>query len=143
MDSRKRESDEEEQTFLPKLESNEDVATGFSTVCLKCDANNPRKRGLVWYLRLFLEIAMAATLVYLLVAKPLVVSRHTLRRTPVPDCRLAIVRRPVAAANHRHLVPRKIYTFQDNPKYLRGDMWFNETLTLHTLHNWIELSSGT
>jgi hypothetical protein len=22
-------------------------------------------------------------------------------------------------------------------------MWFNESLTLHTLHNWIPLSSGT
>lgn len=123
MDSRKREPDEEQQTFLPKSESNEDVATGFSTVCLKCDANNPRKRGVIWYLRLFLEVAMAATIVYLLVAKPLIVSRETLRRTPVPN------------------LPRKIYTFQDNPKYVRGDMWFNETLTLHTLHNWIELSS--
>ena len=35
-----------------------------------------------------------------------------------------------------------MYTFHDNPRYVRGDMFFNETLTLHTLHNWIELSSG-
>ena len=35
-----------------------------------------------------------------------------------------------------------MYTFRDNPRYLHGDMWFNKTETLYTLHNWIELSSG-
>lgn len=40
-------------------------------------------------------------------------------------------------------VPTKIYTFQSDPKYTREDMFFNESATLHTLHNWIELSSGT
>src|SRR5262245_33491303 len=41
------------------------------------------------------------------------------------------------------LVPRKIYTFHNDPKYTREDMFFNESTTLHTLHNWIPLSSGT
>lgn len=40
-------------------------------------------------------------------------------------------------------VPRKLYTFQSNPKYTPEDMFTNENTTLHALHNWIELSSGT
>lgn len=39
-------------------------------------------------------------------------------------------------------VPRKVYTFAEDPKYMHGDMFFDEKDTLHTLHNWIELSSG-
>jgi hypothetical protein len=38
-------------------------------------------------------------------------------------------------------VPRKIYTFHNDPKYTREDMFTNESTTLHTLHNWIPLSS--
>lgn len=40
-------------------------------------------------------------------------------------------------------VPRKIYTFVENPKYLHENMFDGEKETLHTLHNWIELSAGT
>jgi hypothetical protein len=38
-------------------------------------------------------------------------------------------------------VPRKIYTFHNDPQYTREDMFLNESSTLHTLHNWIPLSS--
>jgi hypothetical protein len=38
-------------------------------------------------------------------------------------------------------VPRKIYTFHNDPKYTNEDMFLNESMTLHTLHNWIPLSS--
>ena len=39
-------------------------------------------------------------------------------------------------------VPRKMYTFQSNPRYTPDDMFTNQNTTLHALHNWIELSSG-
>ena len=40
-------------------------------------------------------------------------------------------------------VPRKMYTFQSNPRYTPENMFTNQSTTLHALHNWIELSSGT
>lgn len=40
-------------------------------------------------------------------------------------------------------VPRKIYTFFNDPRYTREDMFLNESTTLHTLHNWIPLSSAS
>ncbi|KAK4250550.1 hypothetical protein C7999DRAFT_38393 [Corynascus novoguineensis] len=125
MASKAHEAGEEEQTFLPKASSSDDVSTDFGSEIRGRAASNSRKRGIVWWLRLVLELAMAGTIVYLLVAKPLVASRGTLRRTPVPE------------------FPRKIYTFRSDPKYVHGDMWFNETDTLRTLHNWIELSSDS
>jgi hypothetical protein len=36
----------------------------------------------------------------------------------------------------------KTYTFVENTKYLHEDMFASREETLHTLHNWIELSSG-
>lgn len=93
-----------------------------------------------------MEIAMAATIAYLVIFKPFIVTRETIRRTPVPQRTWNDRKTPWHALRkliaHAAQVPRKIYTFQDNPRYVRGDMWFNESLTLHTLHNWIELSSG-
>ncbi|KAL5121553.1 hypothetical protein ACEQ8H_000625 [Pleosporales sp. CAS-2024a] len=73
------------------------------------------------YARLVVDVAMAATIVFLLFfrAPP---SRN-LRRSPVPD------------------LPRKMYTFHNDPKYTREDMFLNESTTLRTLHNWIPLSS--
>ncbi|KAK4148668.1 hypothetical protein C8A00DRAFT_38754 [Chaetomidium leptoderma] len=123
MEPKKREADEEEQAFLSR--PSEDGAADSSSESERRSGSNPRARQVVRYLRVLLEMAMAATIAYLLIAKPLVVARETMQRTPVPR------------------LPRKLYTFQDNPQYVRGDMWFNETLTLHTLHNWIELSSGS
>lgn len=40
-------------------------------------------------------------------------------------------------------VPRKLYTFRNDPQYVREDMFFNESTTLHTLHNWIPFSSAS
>jgi hypothetical protein len=81
MDSRKREADEEEQAFLPQPGSN---STDHDASDAAID-NGPR-RGWAWYLRLLLELAMAATIGYLVVFKPFVVTRETIRRTPVPRC---------------------------------------------------------
>jgi hypothetical protein len=50
---------------------------------------------------------------------------------------------PTKAKTDTLKVPRKITTFHSDPKYTREDMFYNESNTLHTLHNWIELSSGT
>ncbi|PVI07110.1 hypothetical protein DM02DRAFT_723703 [Periconia macrospinosa] len=112
----KKEFDEEEQAFLSDAPSNEDVPV-----------TSPQKQGLNWRSmfnpRLLLELSMAATILVLLVLWPS--TRDTIRKTPVPK------------------FPKKIYTFLNNPKYLREDMFFNETLTLQTLHNWIELSSDS
>ncbi|TGJ64491.1 hypothetical protein EYR41_010541 [Orbilia oligospora] len=40
-------------------------------------------------------------------------------------------------------VPRKLYTFQGNSTLMHDKMFFNKTDTLHTLHNWIPLSSAS
>ncbi|KXX79402.1 hypothetical protein MMYC01_204047 [Madurella mycetomatis] len=124
MDPRNPETDEE-QAFLPGPRYTKDLDADSTLECQRHGGSNLQKRALAWYLRLLVEIGMAATIIYLLVFKPFVVERETIRRTPVPR------------------FPRKIYTFQNNPKYIRGDMLFNESLTLHTLHNWIELSSDS
>ncbi|KAK4124114.1 hypothetical protein N657DRAFT_644309 [Parathielavia appendiculata] len=122
MDPMKHEADEEEQAFL--RQPSEDGAAG-SPNSQRGDSSKSRRRQAMGYLRLLLEIAMAVIIISLVVFKPFFVARETLRRTPVPR------------------FPHKIYTFRDNPKYLREDMWFNESLTLRTLHNWIELSSDS
>ncbi|KAK7927302.1 hypothetical protein PG985_004300 [Apiospora marii] len=82
------------------------------------------RRTATWWWRLLLELAMASTIVLLLFFPPFP-RRNTIKRIPVPQ------------------LPRKIYTFHDDPKYMRGDMFFNESDTLHTLNHWIELSSGS
>lgn len=40
-------------------------------------------------------------------------------------------------------VPRKLYTFTGDERYLNEGMFDSEEATLHTLHQWIPLSSGT
>ncbi|KAL1599794.1 hypothetical protein SLS60_007599 [Paraconiothyrium brasiliense] len=40
-------------------------------------------------------------------------------------------------------LPRKLYTFQSNPRYTPDSMFTNKSTTLHALHNWIELSSAS
>lgn len=73
----KPERDEEAEAFLRESSENEDVP---ATLNSKPTAW-ARSRS---YIRLFLEIAMAATIVFLLFfrAPP----TKALRRTPVPDC---------------------------------------------------------
>jgi hypothetical protein len=144
MDSRKHEADEEEQAFLPQAGFREDAnADGPSEQPTR---HKSRRRQVTWWLRLLLDIGMAVTIVYLLVFKPFVVSRETIRRTPVPRCTFTLpfplLLLLLLLLTQWCQVPRKIYTFRNNPKYVNDDMWFNESLTLRTLHNWIELSSG-
>ncbi|EGX44190.1 hypothetical protein AOL_s00210g62 [Orbilia oligospora ATCC 24927] len=105
---------EEGQAFLSSDRGSEDALWQKRT----------EKRGISWYLRLFLEIAMAATIVGLLVWNSYL-GRDTIKRTPVPR------------------LPRKLYTFQGNSTLMHDKMFFNKTDTLHTLHNWIPLSSAS
>ncbi|KAF3914549.1 hypothetical protein ABW20_dc0105687 [Dactylellina cionopaga] len=112
----KDQASEEGQAFLSDLRTGEDISMALSK-------KRPETTRVMKCLRLLLELAMAATIVVLLLRPNH--GRETIKRTPVP------------------LLPRKIYTFRDNPRYVHGDMWFNKTDTLHTLHNWIELSSGS
>jgi hypothetical protein len=72
---------------------------------------------------------------------------RTVKPTPIPRCMFLScrLRRSTIVANARMLctkVPRKPYTFVENPRYMHEDMFASEKATLHTLHNWIELSAG-
>ncbi|RVD89735.1 uncharacterized protein DFL_000728 [Arthrobotrys flagrans] len=105
---------EEGQAFLSSDRSSEDALW----------QKRPEKRKISWYLRLFLELAMAATIVVLLVLNSYQ-GRDTIKRTPVPR------------------LPRKLYTFRSNSTLMHDKMFFNKTDTLRTLHNWIPLSSAS
>ncbi|KAL1583315.1 hypothetical protein WHR41_08062 [Cladosporium halotolerans] len=48
---------------------------------------------------------------------------ESLRKSPIPK------------------LPRKLYTFTGDERYLNEEMFNSEAETLHTLHNWIPLSS--
>jgi hypothetical protein len=127
----KTEHDEEAEAFLDEPLESEDVPITATKKRSVWERSRP-------YIRLFVEVGMAATIVFLLFfrAPP----SKTLRRTPVPDCMFTRPRtRDVILTSYQ--VPRKIYTFHNDPKYTREDMFLNETTTLHTLHNWIPLSS--
>ena len=39
-------------------------------------------------------------------------------------------------------VPRKLYTFNGDERYLNEGMFNSQAETMHTLHQWIPLSSG-
>ncbi|KAF2474055.1 uncharacterized protein BDR25DRAFT_255650 [Lindgomyces ingoldianus] len=117
MNPRKQEFEEESQAFLSQSRVNEHAATS------RRENRNPRRR-VTWCLWLLLDLTMASAIVFLLFFRPLP-ARDNLRKSPVPR------------------LPRKIYTFRNDPRYAREDMFFNESVTLRTLHNWIELSSDS
>jgi len=103
---------EDQQAFLPKI--NEDVLfleNGSRKVMLT----------LKGCLRLILEVVMAFAIVVLFI-------RHYLDRTTIT---------PSAVPTF----PRKTYTFVENTRYLHDEMFASKDETLHTLHNWIELSA--
>ncbi|KAF9740756.1 hypothetical protein PMIN06_003196 [Paraphaeosphaeria minitans] len=76
------------------------------------------------YIRLLIELAMACAIAAQLVRpSSSAPSWSPIRRTPMPQ------------------LPRKLYTFQSNPRYNPDDMFANQSSTLRALHNWIELSS--
>jgi hypothetical protein len=83
MDPMKHEADEEEQAFLPQ--SSEDGTASSSPDSQRGSGTKSRRRQVIGYLRLLLEIAMAVTIICLVVFKPFVVARETIRRTPVPQ----------------------------------------------------------
>jgi hypothetical protein len=43
---------------------------------------------------------------------------------------------------NEEIVPKKIVVFNPDEQYLHDGMFANETATLTTLHNWIQLSAG-
>lgn len=132
MSSQKNEFDDENESFLPR--SSDDVPPRH------VEERSSRKRilGLV---RILVEVGMAVTIVFLL-ASGFTSRGNRLRRSPVPD-RKSLRSLGLGAQLTLLLVPRKIYKFHNDPQYIREDMFFNESDTLHTLHNWIPLSSGT
>ncbi|KAL2266812.1 hypothetical protein VTJ83DRAFT_6164 [Remersonia thermophila] len=118
-------TDEEEQEFLPKPRSTDDANAETETCSRHHRDRSHVKRGLVWWLRLLMEVGMAATIAYLIVFKPFVVTRDRILRTPVPQ------------------FPRKLYTFKPDDRLANKEMWFNQTLLYRTLSNWVELSSDS
>lgn len=125
--------DEEEKAFLFDEERSDELRSHQPA----------EKRSYSWRtfctLRSLIEVSMAVVIVVLLAMWP--TSQETIRRTPVPKCERSI---SVSISNSiwLHAVPTKIYTFNNQPKYDQENMFFNESATLKTLHNWIELSSG-
>jgi len=113
MDLVKGEQDDEQQVFIPK--TGEDIL--FSEEGSR-NVTSASKR----YLRLILETVMAFMIVVLLIR-------------PFPDRKMA---KPSPVPSF----PLKNYTFVENPRYLHEDMFATKDETLHTLHNWIELSAG-
>ncbi|KAI0512810.1 hypothetical protein F5B22DRAFT_648402 [Xylaria bambusicola] len=110
MSSSKEDAMEEEQAFLRSSSGPEDAAW----------AQQSRNRK-THYLRLALEVGMAATIVVLLAY--ILHERTQVKSSPTPK------------------FPRKTYKFLPDPNYVRGDMLFSEQETLNTLHSWIPLSS--
>jgi hypothetical protein len=97
------------------------------------------------HLRLALEVFMA--LVILILSTQIIYDKKTIRRSPVPDC---MSKHFSAWLDYCHgyvpnvrQVPLKTYTFNENLKYMNESMFSSRDATLRTLHNWIELSSGS
>ncbi len=88
MEPRRHEDDQEEEEAFLGRPSDEAPATRVDTTSA---SQGGKRRRVVGYLRIVLEIAMAATIAYLLIAKPFVVSRETIRRTPVPRCTFSTI----------------------------------------------------
>lgn len=136
MASRKQEENVEEgEAFLTTVPLNEDAVW----------TREGGSRKVTRYLRLALEIVMAVIIVALLVNP--VYERIETKPSPVPKCILSSTYSSIILMNKlsdfpRRTVPRKTYRFLPDPQYARDDMLFDEHDTLHTLHNWIPLSSG-
>ncbi|KAH8806077.1 hypothetical protein F5884DRAFT_801584 [Xylogone sp. PMI_703] len=103
---------EDQEAFLPK--AIEDGA-------LPNENSHKAASPVMKYARLALEIIMGIAIVALFL-RPFP-ERKASKSSPVPE------------------FPRKTYTFLENSRYLHDDMFFDTLETLHTLHNWIELSA--
>ncbi|KAN0098999.1 protein of unknown function (DUF3328) domain containing protein [Hyaloscypha variabilis] len=108
-----REQDEDREAFLPKTHNEENIL-------LAEDGGIGLWSTFKAHARLVAEIFMGLLMLLLLVHPP---SRMTTQQSAVP------------------IFPMKTYTFVENTKYLHEDMFASREETLHTLHNWIELSS--
>jgi len=74
----KHETEEEGQAFLSDSRDSEDASTPLR------ESRASRWR-VWWHLRILFEVAMAATIIFLLFFRP-VPERQTIRNTPVPQC---------------------------------------------------------
>ncbi|KAB5572589.1 hypothetical protein GE09DRAFT_1100174 [Coniochaeta sp. 2T2.1] len=113
--------DEEEQGFLESP-----YRDGERKSTVEHNVSQSPRRPPMFYLRLFIELTMAATIAVLL-TRQLSGStrcRSPARSSPVPQ------------------FPRKMYTFLENSTYLNEDMFARREATLHTLHNWLGLSAA-
>ena len=131
-------NDEEGQAFLDspygrhchKQSAAEDSLPGSS------------RRSWICYLRLLLELAMAAAIVALLVR----LSSGSVKPSPVPQCMFAISWtsrwRYILTWLENRAVPRKSYIFVENRTYLNEEMFASREATIRTLHNWLGLSAG-
>jgi len=109
---RRDKDDEQQQAFLPR--SREDIEdVGSAKVWNK-------KTSLS--IRLILEV-LAALIIAILLFRIVVDWKSENKASPVPN------------------FPRRTYTFLEDTKYLNEDMFASKEDTLHTLHNWIPLSS--
>jgi len=80
----------------------------------------------IWpYFRLLVEVVMIMCIFVLStsLSPPEITDSSSLRRTPIPQ------------------LPRKLYTFKGDERYLNEGMFDSEEETLQTLHQWIPLSS--
>jgi hypothetical protein len=127
-----REQNEDQEAFLPKAHK-----------AIPLSENGPPELipALKAHLRLVIEIFMAFLILVLLAHPP---GRQMTKPSAVPTC-MSLTRNEYGKGcwlTCNSEVPLRTYTFVQNPGYLHEGMFANKEETLHTLHNWIELSSG-
>ena len=111
-------------------------------------AKQPGILSRLWpYVRLLVEVVMALCIFVL--TSSLARSETTsgefadsLRKSPVPKCKPIPTYRHLGKQLIASPVPRKLYTFNGDERYLNEDMFNSQAETMHTLHQWIPLSSG-
>lgn len=95
------------------------------------------------YMRLLVEVAMVLCIFVLSTNLSRPKSPHSLQKTPIPDRkRIDPAKAILLPSLMSSLVPRKLYTFNEDRRYLNEEMFNSEEETMHTLHQWIPLSAG-
>jgi hypothetical protein len=133
------------------MEASKDEHEAFLRPQQDRNGDPPRDPGILsrlWpYLRLLVEVVMVLCIFVL--SSTLSQSEikdggsaDSLRKSPIPKCKQF----PQYEHSNRQLivisVPRKLYTFNGDERYLNEGMFNSSAETIHTLHQWIPLSSG-
>lgn len=111
-------------------------------------AKQPGILSRLWpYVRLLVEVVMVLCIFVLTssLAKSETTngeSADSLRKTPIPKCKRVLLENTPQQSLILVLVPRKLYTFNGDERYLNEGMFNSQAETMHTLHQWIPLSSG-